>query len=136
MNQLCANRSTSIGSLKSKIFPETVGDFLFKGQLMTDQGTLDYYGVQAGDIVVAIQGKTQAELKNSHKERDEMICRESLRMRDLLMRRREGRPRAQRKFITAVMRQLGQSLPKAVPSPTVISGWEPSIGTSPLPVIW
>jgi hypothetical protein len=142
MSHVCASRSATISSVKAMILLVGNADLLHKGQLMANECTLGCYGLQTDDCIVAIErasgngASSCPQLDSSCDELNLTIRRESYRIRDLLMRRREMKPRAHRKFVTAALRQLDQPAPRYFTASTVISGWIPGMGSSPLPVPW
>jgi hypothetical protein len=139
-------RSSNIALLKTAL-PNM--DFIFNGQLLEDNCTLDFYNIQPNDSIVALPsnpgtGQVERWMRITRDADAFSDCvrslvskksrSESLRLHDLRAMRIESRPRVYRRLCEA--ERNAPMLSSGKTCPTVVPGREKEVSTAPLPMCW
>jgi hypothetical protein len=147
---VCAPRKARIGSLKS-FLPNSDAEFVFKGQLLNERNTIDFYNLKSNDSIVAIPGKADRFItehwitvtKDSDTFSDSVkmiVNRESrdeyLRLRDLRAMRAEMRPRTFRRIGHQKVGIRARVATESQIVATVVCPESSNLSENPLPVCW
>jgi hypothetical protein len=136
-------------SMLKNFVPNPNTALIYKGIILQDEQTIDFYRLNSNDIVVAVpESPNSANMKRwiSITEDSELLSdslnlmlnvechRESLRLRDLVSMRQERR----RKFWPKMERRIRDfpDEPVGLIHPTVVPGRASELCESPLPICW
>jgi hypothetical protein len=126
-------------------------DLMYRGQVLQNENTIGFYGVQTDDLIVALPRNAPPDItqrwmrvavdNEAFEDRLKLATNpqakaEQLRLRDLIIMKQELKRRADRNAIARMVWLTDAFTPATPPTPTIIPEPAVEISTEPLPMLF